>query len=131
MKFIAEDNSLVVKFEGLEVLWGLKRKLVLPRDKIVDLVWAPEFDTADLMVRIGGSNVPRLILAGHFRDMDAKETLYIYLRRPKGFTLSRNIHDTNVLTVTMRDYTYAKVIVNCDPDIGASLMNWFGINRLY
>jgi hypothetical protein len=129
MRFIAEDDRLVIKLEGFEMLWGLKYKLVLPRAKMVDLVWVPELDTDDLMLRIGGTYVPKVLLAGHFRDMKSNETLYLYLRRPEGFMLSRMLRDANVLSVTMRDHPYAKVIVNCDPEMGASLMNWFSLSK--
>ena len=129
MKFATDETKLIITLQGLEMLWGLRRKLVMPREKIVDLVWISEFDTADLLLRIGGADVPKVLLAGNFRDVDAKETLYLYLRRPQGFTLSRTIRDTNVLTVTLRDSRYAKVIVNCDPETGASLMNWFTLGR--
>ena len=129
MKFITNDDQLTIKLEGMEMLWGLKRKLVLPREKIVDLVWVPEFDTSDLMLRIGGSNIPKVLLAGHFRDIDTKETLYLYLRRPAGMALARSLRDANVLSVTMQDYSYAKVIVNAEPDTGAALMNWFSLSK--
>lgn len=125
MKFIAEDNVLTIKLEGVEMLWGLKRQLVLPREKIAGLTWSPEFDYRDLMVRIGGTGAPRLLYAGHFRDIDTKETLFLYLRRPKGIPELRSVSDANVLAVTMRDFPYAKVLVSCQPDIGASLLNWF------
>lgn len=125
MKFIAEKNALNIKLEGLEMLWGLKRKLVLPRENIVDLTWAPEFNYRDLMVRLGGTGAPRLLYAGHFRDIDTNETLFLYLRRPKGIPELRSVSDANVLAVTMHSFPYAKVFVTCPPDIGASLMNWW------
>lgn len=125
MKFIAEDDALTIKLEGTEMLWGLKRKLVLPRAKMVDLKWTPEFDYGDLLLRIGGTEAPRLLYAGHFRDIDTKETLFLYLRRPKGWPVIRQMSGTEVLSVTMRDFPYAKIFVSCRPDIGASLMNWF------
>jgi len=125
MKFVADDDTLTIRLEGMEMLWGLKRKLVLPRSKIVDLLWEPEFNYGDLLLRIGGTGAPRLLYAGHFRDTDTKETLFLFLKRPKGLPFTRTISDANVLVVTMRDYPYAKVMVSCQPDIGASLMNWF------
>jgi hypothetical protein len=129
MKFVAEDDSLTILLQGSEILLSLKRKLVLPWEKIVDLTWTPEFNYRDLMVRIGGTGVPRLLYAGHFRDLDTKETLFLYLRRPKGIPELRSVSDANVLAITMRDYPYAKVLVTCQPDIGASLMNWFENGR--
>jgi len=129
MKFIAEDDTLTIKLEGAEMVWSLKRKLVLPREKMVGLTWTPEFNYRDLMVRIGGTSAPRLLYAGHFRDLDTKETLFLYLRRPKGIPELRSVTDANVLSVTMHDYPYAKILVTCQPDIGVSLMNWFENDR--
>jgi hypothetical protein len=125
VKFIADDDKLVIKLQGMEIIWGLQYKLVLQRNKIVDLVWTPEFNTSDIILRIGGSNIPRVLLAGHFRDTTAKETIFLFLRRPKGLSFTGTVSDTNVLSITMQEYPYAKVIVNCDPETGASLMNWF------
>jgi hypothetical protein len=129
MKFTGEQTQLVITLQGAEMLWALKRKLVLPRKDIVDLVWTSEFRTSDLLLRIGGSNVPRLLLAGNFRDTTSRETLFLYLRRPQGYTLARTIYDMNVLAITMRNYTYGEVLVSCDPETGASLMNWFSLGR--
>lgn len=125
MKFLAEDDSLTIRLEGSEMLLGLKHKLVLPRAQMVDLVWSPEFNYSDLVVRLAGASVPKLLYAGHFRDLDTKEQLFLYLKRPKGLPLTRTMRDANVLAITMRDYSYAKVLVSCQPEIGASLMNWF------
>lgn len=125
MKFLADDDGLTVCLEGAEMFFGLKRKLVLPRSKMVDLSWTPEYNFADLLLRIGGTGAPRLLFAGHFRDVDTRENLFLYLRLPKGLPLTRSLSDANVLAVTMRDFPYAGIYVTCRPDIGASLMNWF------
>lgn len=129
MKFLAETESLTITLEGAEMLWGLKHKLVVPRDKIIDLMWLPEFNTSNLLLRINGSNVPGLILAGNFRDVTSKETLFVYLQHPKGFTLSRTLHDSNILHITLHDYIYAEILVSCDPETGAGLMNWFALGN--
>jgi len=125
MKFIADDDALTIQLEGMEMLWGLKRTLVLPRGQIVSLSWTPEYTFGDLLLRIGGTGAPRIMYAGHFRDIDTKENIFLYLRMPKGLPLNRSMSGANVLAITMRDYPYANIFVNCQPDIGSSLMNWF------
>lgn len=130
MKFVAEDIALTIKLEGAEMFFGLKRKLVLPREKMVDLTWAPEFNYGDLVLRVGGTGAPKMLYAGHFRDLTTRETLFLYLRRPRGLPVNGTLSDANVLAITMRDYPYAKVFVTCQPDIGASLMNWFTNTRV-
>lgn len=125
MKFLAEADSLTITFQGIEILGAAKRKLVLPKDKIVNLEWTPEYDFHDFMLKIIGSGVPRMLYAGSFRDTDRGETVFLYLRLPKGLPINRTLSDANVLAVTMQDYPYAKVFVTCPPDIGASLLNWF------
>lgn len=125
MKFIAEDDALTIKLQGMEMFFGLKRKLILPRAKIVDLNWTPEYNFNDLMLRVGGTGAPRIMYAGHFRDVDTKENIFLYLRLPKGLPINRTMSDANVLVVTMRDFSYGKIFVSCRPDIGASLMNWW------
>ncbi|HEX7368499.1 MAG TPA: hypothetical protein VF261_02485, partial [Candidatus Saccharimonadales bacterium] len=95
------------------------------RSRIVNLTWEPEYDFSDLLLRIGGTGAPRIMYAGHFRDLDTKENVFLYLRLPKGLPLNRTMSDANVLAITLRDSPYASVFVNCRPDIGASLTNWF------
>lgn len=125
MKFIAEEDALTIKLQGMEMVFSLKRRLVLPRANMVELLWTPEYNFHDLLLRLAGTGVPRVMYAGHFRDVDTKENVFLYLRLPKGLRVNRTMSDANVLAVTMRDYPYGKVFVTCRPDIGQALVKWW------
>jgi len=124
MKFLAEDDRLVVTLEGSEIFFALKRKLVIPRAQIVDLQWLPESTLAGRLWRIGGADIPRMLWAGRF--VGGGKRYFLYVRRPQGLSWKRGaLQMHNTLTITLQDNFYHQVLLTCDPDIGASLLNWF------
>lgn len=128
MKFLAEADNLTVTFEGWEVVWSLKRKLVIPRSQIVDLQWLPETTLAGRLWRIGGADLPRLLWAGRF--IGGGKRYFLYLLRPQGLSWARGaLQLQHTLSITLQDNFYQQVLLTCDPDTGASLMNWFEIGH--
>lgn len=125
MKFIAEDDSLTIKLEGSEIILGLKKKLVLPRKNIADLRWAAEFNDPDAVLRVAGAAMPRLLYAGHFRDLTSNRSLFLYVRKPRGLTIKAGFGGENVLIITLKSFNYGQIIVDCRPDIGKQLVGWW------
>jgi len=126
MKFMPNDDSLTIEFQGGEMLLALKRRLVIPRENIVDLKWLPEYDYQGMLLRIGGTGMPKVLYAGRFFDVRTKERLFLYVRRPESFKFSGSVAGANMLVIKTNDFPYAEVLLTCEPDIGASLMNWWG-----
>jgi hypothetical protein len=123
MKFFADDNQLIVTLEGAEVFFGLKRQLIIPRSSIVNLEWQPALNFTERIWRVAGAGIPGVLYAGHFRGNGQR--YYLYLRRPRGISWAGNpIEAENVLVITTQHYPYAQILLTCEPDIGASLLNW-------
>ncbi|MEO6761218.1 MAG: hypothetical protein ABI220_02460 [Candidatus Saccharimonadales bacterium] len=128
MKFIAENNQLTIKLEGIEVFWGLRRKIVIPRRKIASLAWTPQFSyTGKSIWRFGGTGAPRLLYAGNFRS--GGDWYFLYISRPKGSTSSGQLAAENILDINATDFRYRRILLSCQPDIAASLMNWWTLQK--
>jgi hypothetical protein len=123
MKFIAEDDELTIELQGAEKFWALKSKLVIPRANITDLQWQPNF-TAPRTWRLAGTDLPGNLWAGRFYGSGQKYFLYVH--NPRGLTWFRRPSQLqNILSLTTHDYPYAHILLTCQPDIGASLLNWW------
>lgn len=125
MKFVADTDELTIKLEGAEVFFGLRRQLVVPKQQITGLEWAPEFTYDGPLLRAAGAGFPGVLYAGQFRDVRIKEWLYLYVRNPRGMSIGGHMTGKNVLIVTTEEYRYKQIIVNCQPDIGATLTSWW------
>jgi hypothetical protein len=124
MKFVAEDDSLTITFEGMEIFWALKRKLVVPRSQIIDLAWEAQYVLPQRMLRWAGTDLPSVLWAGRFVGGGKRAVLYV--QRPVGVSWSRNPRPMqNVLVLNLRDNRYDQIIVTCQPDIGAQLAAWW------
>lgn len=61
------SQSLIVSLTGLDVVWALKRRLVINRADIVSVRVAPRKEVVSLLrLRLYGSFVPGLLCAGTF-----------------------------------------------------------------
>lgn len=126
MKFFAEDDRLIITFQGWEVLWALRRTLVIPRDCISDIEWSPQYTYPDWLVRVGGTGAPGILYAGNFRSSN-NGWYFLFLRQPRGWEwpFRKGITAQNVLVITAHDYRYKQLLFTATPEIGASLTNWY------
>jgi hypothetical protein len=61
------SQTLIVSLTGLDVVWALKRRLVINRSDIVSVRMVPRKEVVSLLrLRLYGSFVPGLICAGTF-----------------------------------------------------------------
>jgi hypothetical protein len=124
MKFLAEDDKLTITFEGAEIFWALKRRLVIPRSQISDLSWQAQYVLPQRMLRVVGTDLPGILWAGRF--FGGGKRFFLYVQRPIGVTWSRNPQPmSNVLVITLRDNRYIQIIVTRQPDIGQQLEAWW------
>lgn len=123
MKFIAENDELIIELQGAEILFGFKRKLVIPRMNIASLDWYPEFHLQQHVWKGVGSGIPGALVAGNYRCGGSR--YYLYVRHPKGGLISGTISSTDTLVITTRDYPYNQLLFSCQPDIGANLVMWW------
>lgn len=124
MNFIAEDDRLIVEFAGAEKFWAVKRRLVIPRHNIVDLQWQPNYTLERPLWRLAGSDIPSILWAGRFYG--GGQRYFLYVNSPHGITWFRRPKALqNILIIKTQDYPYRVILLTCQPDIGAGLLNWW------
>lgn len=124
MKFLAEDDRLTITFEGMEMFWALKRRLVIPRSQITYLHWQAQQQLPQRMLRLIGTDVPGILWAGRF--IGGGNRYFLYVQRPTGVTWSRNPQPMrNTLVISLRTGRYEQVIVTCEPEIGTQIEMWW------
>jgi hypothetical protein len=124
MKFIAEDDQLIVEFQGAEKFFAIKSRLIIPRESIVSLEWHPDFKFERRVIRLGGSDIPGVLYAGRYRG--GGESYFLYLIKPRGGLpwFSGVFKSQNTLVIATQDYPYKQILLTCQPDIAAGLLNW-------
>ena len=130
MKFITDDQQLVVLFEGWEVLWGLKRKLTVPKAAITSLSWQSDYKFTGKLLRVVGTGAPWLLYAGYFRANGKRA--YLYMQKPRGmsWTVDGVVSAPDMLEIRTANYKYPLVLLSTDRLTGKRLADWFHISRI-
>ena len=127
MKFRIEDDVLSIIFEGGEQFWAIKRRIVLPKVNIANVTWqeGAQIPRKELGWRIGGTAVPRFLLAGRFAGGQGKN--FVYLQKPLGYF--GHIQVKHVLTFELVHSSYKHMFFTVDkPDIAESIIGWWSSN---
>jgi hypothetical protein len=124
MKFIADDDQLTIRLQGIEIFFGLQRTLDIQKSKIVSLDWSPQFTFPQKVWRLAGSSIVGILYAGHFRGNG--ERYFFYLRNPHGLSwVGGGISAENVLVITLQNHSYNQVVLTCKADIADGLVGWW------
>jgi hypothetical protein len=124
MKFILEEEQLVIELEGVEKFFGLKNRLNIPEEKITGLEWHSEMTYDERIWRVAGTGIPGVLYAGHFRGHG--DWYYLYLHQPHGISwVDGAIIAQNTLVITTIDFPYRQILVTCLPEIGEQLVRWW------
>ena len=127
MRFHIEDDSLTIIFQGAEQLWAIKRKLVLPKPSVTNVIWQEgvQLPRTELGWRIGGSAIPGVLFAGRFVGREGRN--FVYLLHPQGWV--RQVRVKHVLTIELKDYPYRRLFFTVDkPDIAEQIIAWWSSN---
>ena len=83
-------------------MWGLKSKLEIPRDEIVDIQWSPEAPDPFSYKgwRCPGSSIPGLFLAGSFSHMGYWQFFFAYLKRPGDLRIETKQNRYKIIRIT-------------------------------
>jgi hypothetical protein len=108
MKLALGEDTLTVVFEGWERLWAMRRRLIIPRAKIVHAEWHGERFEIHAGLRLAGTAVPGVLAAGAFFGQAMKQ--FLYLRRPQGW---RRATAANVLVFDLDGMFYHRVLLSC------------------
>jgi hypothetical protein len=119
MKLELSEDALTITLEGWERLWALRRRLIIPRGKIVHAEWHGEPFEIHAGLRLAGTAFPGVLLAGTFFGQGMKQ--FLYLRRPKGW---RRATAANVLVLDLHDMFYHRVLLSCAEADAARVVAW-------
>jgi hypothetical protein len=119
MKLQLSDDALTIALEGWERAWALRRRVVIPRAKIVHAEWHAEPFELHAWLRLFGTAVPGVIAAGTFYGQGMKQ--FLYLRRPRGWW---HAMATNVLVLDLHDMFYRRVVLSCVEADAAHVIAW-------
>jgi hypothetical protein len=81
MKLALNEDALAVTLEGWERLWAMRRRLIIPRGKIVHAEWHGEPFEIHAGLRLAGTAFPGVLAAGTFYGQGMKQ--FLYVRRPQ------------------------------------------------
>lgn len=127
MQFLLEDDTLTVFFEDMEQVWALKRKLVIPKINITNVLWQEgvQLPRTELGWRLGGTGLPGVLFAGRFVGHEGKN--FVYLLRPQGW--AKAVRVRQVLTIELKDYPYHRLFFTVNkPDIAEQIIGWWSSN---
>jgi hypothetical protein len=119
MKLHLSDDALTIALEGWERVWAVRRRVVIPRAKIVHAEWHPEPFDVHAGLRLAGTSVPGVLAAGTFYGQGMKQ--FLYLRRPQGWG-GRSA--TNVLVLDLHDTFYHRIVLTCAEEDAARVTAW-------
>src|SRR5262249_44542710 len=119
MKLELSEDALTIVLEGWERLWALRRRLIIPRAKVVHAEWRGEPFTIHAGLRLAGTAGPWVLAGGTFFGQGPKQCLY--LRRPQGW---RRATAANVLVFDLHDMFYHRVLLSCTEAEAARVIAW-------
>jgi hypothetical protein len=119
MKLDLSADELTVTLEGWERMWALRRRLIIPRGKIVHAEWHGEPFKLQASLRLAGTGLPGVLAAGTFHGQGMKQ--FFYLRRPQGW---RGLTVGNVLVLDLHDMFYHRVILSCAEADARRVIAW-------
>lgn len=122
MKFVTQDDVLIVRLEGMEKLWALKSRLQVPRFAILEvdyLAQQPMMQDFAGHVRIPGASVPWRFLAGSFRRKGQREFWFVRLKHQ------------GVMSIDLKPDTfpYRRLRISCDAETAQSISDWWRQGR--
>lgn len=118
MKFLFGQIQLTIQLEGFEQVWALKRRLQIPRHAIANITFfaeQPAMQDYTGHLRLPGTAVPGLFLAGSYVKKQHREFWYVRLRHP----------GVVVITLYPEALNYDSIRLTCTPQIAQSIVDWW------
>jgi hypothetical protein len=118
MKFVIQDDVLIVELEGLEKLWALKSRMQVPRLAILEvdyLAERPVMQDFRGYLRIPGTGVPWRFFAGTFWRKGDREFWFVRMKLP------------GVMTIELKagTFLYRRIRVSCDAETAQVINDWW------
>jgi hypothetical protein len=119
MKLETSEDTLTIALEGWERVWALRRRVIVPRARIVHAEWHSEPFQIHASLRLAGTGFPGVIAAGTFYGQGMKQ--FLYLRRPQVWA-RKTIE--NVLVLDLHDMFYHRIVLSCPQAEAARVIAW-------
>ena len=118
MKFVVEDDALLIQLEGVERLWALKGKLRVPRQAILEVDFLPQRPTMQDFwgyLRIPGTSIPWRFLAGTFWRKGDREFWFVRMKHP------------GIMTIDLKpkQYAYRRLRISCLAEDAQDISDWW------
>jgi hypothetical protein len=118
MKITAHPDGLVIEMQGIEVLWTLRKRLVIPRNVISSIEYIdqkPPQNFALPFIKFPGTVWPRILMAGTFIKRGEKDFWYLRVR-----------HDGMISIMTKPGrFNYNRVLLSCDDQTANDIGRWW------
>lgn len=103
-----EGSSLVVRLRGLNKIWAFKNRIVVPLTAVTAVEVQPKLDSMPIGLRMPGTSVPGLIVAGSYRTKGHRS--FYAIRR-----------GDNVLVIDLEGVKYSRIVIETgDPHMSAA-----------
>jgi hypothetical protein len=118
MKFVTQDNALLIQLEGMERVWALKGHLHVPRTAVLDVDYnaqRPAVQDFWGYLRIPGTSLPWRFLAGTFWRNKEREFWFVRMKH-LGVMLIELKPDADA---------YRRIRIGCDPETAQAVADWW------
>lgn len=115
MKLSANTDQLTIKFQGFEIIWGVKSKLILERSEVTNVEWRPgKLDPESYKGwRCPGTSIPGVFLAGSFAHNGRWQFWCVYLNRP------------GEIVITTNKKRYRKIRISANEAMAQFALDWW------
>ena len=120
MRLVTQANQIVLKFEGIEQLYALRRQLTVQKSSVVSAEYIAVFkDWQKIELRLPGTFLPGVILAGSFYTSNGWD--FIYGLKPRGWTRP-TLH--GVLVIETPKQRFRRIIVTVSETQANEVKQW-------
>lgn len=129
MKFLLDDPAeLTIQLEGAEQLWALKHALVLPRERVLGVVWHEHYVAPHAIWRVAGLGLPGRAWAGHF--MAQGQPYFLYIKRPeRGFWSFEEAPRLLELRAANDAGSITTILLSTSPKRAQEVLNWYNAGK--
>lgn len=118
MRVTVHPDGLVVKMEGLEAIWAMRRQLIIPRNVIANIEYLdqrPPQNFALPFIKFPGTVLPQVLMAGSFVKPGERDFWYLRVK-----------HDGMVsITIKAGSFNYNRILLSCDAETANDIGSWW------
>lgn len=118
MKVIAHPDGLLIKLEGLERLWALRRQLSIPKQVIASVQFLDEKPPQNFalpFIKLPGTVLPKILMAGQFVKPGERDFWYLRVQH-EGMVSIRSKPGS---------FKYDRVLLSCDAETANDIVQWW------